>query len=580
MNSAKELIQTIDLLLTEIEKSYEYNKKNIKFETLYSLMKDLAALMSNLDLVDRKNCSKIAITRYIPLLNLLIRIDKDEERLIDYHDFLKSAYTYGARISFEHFLIRYEWDSNDKVYEKRNEILKSYVFYLNYMCYHPEFETIVCNLPSGYGKTRIEKLYEAFRLGLDPTGTFLSICSNDGLVKAASRSVIDIIKSEEYALIFPHLDYSKDKKIFVKETDGEWKLKQCHLNNSYIAQSRESNVVGVRASLSIHIDDMYGDPAEALNMSLNRRLWDKYITVWVERFVKNKTVQKVITGTLWSPYDLLSQIIDSLKKEHTFIPHPKYKFTQISEDGKHVIIQVPALDPFTGRSTCPELVSTEELLLKKAKMSNYLWQCNFQQNPIPPEGLEFDWKNLKQYDYIPVNETGFTEATLDPARRGHDFVSMPIFQQYGDDYALVDVLFERNAMSELYDKIVDKIIDNNVVKLVIENNTDTSLKTVLEERLFSRGYYNCIMIEKYNTTKKELRIQSQQGNIKRKIWFPNKDLHGITTPMGMFMEQMTMFSFTMPNKFDDAIDSVAMFCSEIIEGKAKPQKAHAIKRPF
>ena len=50
--------------------------------------------------------------------------------------------------------------------------------------------------------------------------------------------------------------------------------------------------------------------------------------------------------------------------------------------------------------------------------------------------------------------------------------------------------------------------------------------------------------------------------------------------MGMFMEQLTMFSFTMPNKFDDAIDSVAMFCSEIIQGNAKPAKIMPIRRPF
>lgn len=579
-NNAEEVKSTIELLIEEIESSFKRGAKRIKYDTLFSLMQDLAALMENLDLLDTKNCSKIAVTRYIPLLNALIKLDDATSRLTSYHDYLKKAYTYGARISFEHFLIRYEWDSNDKVYEKRNEILKSYVFYLNYMCYHPEFETIVCNLPSGYGKTRIEKLYEAFRFGLDPTGTFLSICSNDGLVKSASRSVIDIMKSEEYATIFPNMDYSKDKKMFTKETDGEWKLKQCHLNNSYIAQSRESNVVGVRASHSIHIDDMYGDPAEALNMSLNRRLWEKYITVWVERFVKNKVVQKVITGTLWSPFDLLSQIIDSLYKEHDFKPHPKFKFTKISEDGKHVIIQVPALDPETGESTCPELVTTKELLKKKSKMSNYLWQCNFQQNPIPPEGLEFDWKNLQTYDITPMNETGYTEATLDPARRGHDYVSMPIFQKYGDDYALIDVLFERNAMTELYDKIVDKIIENHVVKLVIENNTDTSLKTVIETKLFEKEYFACIIIEKYNTEKKELRIQREQGVIKRKIWFPAKELYGVSTPMGIFMEQLTMFSFMLPNKFDDAIDSVALFSTMIIQGGAKPQKAKAIRRPF
>ena len=213
-------------------------------------------------------------------------------------------------------------------------------------------------------------------------------------------------------------------------------------------------------------------------------------------------------------------------------------------------------------------------------MSNYLWQCNFQQNPIPPDGLEFDWKNLKTYDVIPINETGYTEAVLDTVRTGHDYVSMPIFQHYGDDYALVDVLFERNAMTELYDKICDKIIDNHITKLVIENNTDTSLKTLIGKMLEERGYFACVILEKYNTEKKEIRIQREQGVIKRKIWFPAKEIFGVTTQMGMFMEQMTMFSFMMSNKFDDAIDSVALFSSMIIQGGIKKNKVKAIKRPF
>lgn len=237
-NEASEVLNTINMLFDEIEPTFLAGAKKIEYGTLYSLVKDIHDLMENLDALDTKSCSKVAITRYIPLLNLLIKIDNNQDRLADYHDFIKQAYTYGARVSFEHFLIRYEWDSNDKVYEKRMEILKSYVYYLNYMCYHQDFETIVCNLPSGYGKTRIEKLYEAFRFGLDPTGTFLSVCSNDGLVKSASRSVIDIIKSEEYGEIFPKLNFMNDPKLFIKETDGEWKLKYCHLNNSYIAQSR------------------------------------------------------------------------------------------------------------------------------------------------------------------------------------------------------------------------------------------------------------------------------------------------------------------------------------------------------
>lgn len=576
----EEVYATIDEYLTQIEAGFKQKKKRIPYNTICSLMKDLSDLMSVYDTLDTKKCSKLAICRVIPVLNVLIKYDKAQENLIFYHDFLKQAYTYGARIDFEHFLIRYEWDLKDKVYEPRKEILRSYVFFLNYMCYHRDFQTIICNLPSGYGKTRIEKLYEAFRLGLDPSGTFLSICSNDNVVKSSSRSVINIIKSEEYGEIFPQLNYERDKKLFDKETDERWRLKYCGLGATYLTYSRGSNAVGERANLSIHLDDMYADPAEALDMNLNRKLWDNYQTVWTQRYCKGMTPQMVITGTLWSPYDLLSQIIHTLESEHKFFYMKNFKFTRISEDKHHVIIQVPALDPDTGESTCPKLVSTEELLRKKRNISNYLWQCNFQQQPIPPDGLAFDYKNLRTYTTIPVNESNYTKASLDPARKGHDYLAMGIYQDYGDDYALVDCLFERKAITELYDKIVDKIIEDHVILLVLEENIDSSLKSILESKLEEREYYACKIVPLYNTVKKETRIQGEEGVIKRRIVFPAQGMFGMATEMGQFMDQITMYSFNMPNKFDDALDSVAMFSREVIQENSKPNKITPIPRPF
>ena len=53
-------------------------------------------------------------------------------------------------------------------------------------------------------------------------------------------------------------------------------------------------------------------------------------------------------------------------------------------------------------------------------------------------------------------------------------------------------------MSDLYDEIVSKIIEHKVIDFVIENNTDTSLKVLLEEKLKAKGYYLCIIREKYN----------------------------------------------------------------------------------
>ena len=71
-----------------------------------------------------------------------------------------------------------------------------------------------------------------------------------------SRSVIDILQSQEFGEVFPSMSYAKNSKIFTKETDKEWRLSTCALVNSYMAISRDSNAVGLRASTFISLDDI------------------------------------------------------------------------------------------------------------------------------------------------------------------------------------------------------------------------------------------------------------------------------------------------------------------------------------
>ena len=402
------------------------------------------------------------------------------------------------------------------------------------------------------------------------------------MIKGQSRSVIDIIKNPRYGNVFTELKYDeKDKKFFLKETDGEWKLRTCKLISSYYAKTVNSNVVGIRASLSIDIDDLYSGWEEALDETINRRYYNDFVTVWRKRYVQDKTPQVIVAGTLWSPTDFLSKIIDLWEKENEFVPHPKFKYTRISKDGKRVIIQVPALDYETGESTCPRLKSTEELLKERASMDNYLWETNFQQRPIPPEGLEFDYENLRTYQQPIANEEGLSYAVIDGTRTsGKDYFAMPIFCKYYQDYALIDAIFTREATSELTDAIVRKVIENNIVTLVVESNVDGGLKKTLDTALKDAGIYYCEIIEKYNTVKKAIRIELEKGTIKRRIVFPAKHLNGVNTDLGKFMQNFTTYSSLTSNKNDDAPDSAAMFTSEIIGEKAKPQKAIPMRRVF
>ena len=579
--SNKEIYNAIDKTLTVLRNNFKYKFGNkIPYDEIYEMVKDLDVLFANFE-KNVKECGKTVILRYIPLLDLLIKIDTNPNHLVDYEQFLKKAYKYGARVSLQHYMVYREWDEpeKEKFFEPRYNILVGYIHYLQELECNPNFLTLVFNAPSGYGKTFPKKISEAWSFGIDNSGAFLSLCSNDDVVKSGSRTVIDEIKSPAFGEVFPEMKWNEDDKdYFLKETDEKWKLKTCRLPFSYYAKTTQANVVGSRASKSIHIDDLYPDYKEAMNQTLNKYYYNKSITVWEKRFVQNKPPKACITGTLWASGDYIDLKIQQLKKEHKFVKHPKYPYTLISEDGSCAIIQVPALDYETGESTCPELKSTAELLKEKANMEEYLWETNFQQRPTNPESLMFSYDKLRHYLTIPNTEYKGTYSVIDATRKtGKDFFAMPIFKRVDadnlPDYYLCDCIFTRTATKDMYEEICNKIIENNIVLLVIESNVTSELKQNIEKILTARGYTPPEIIEKYNTEQKSARITNESHIIKKRLVFPDRDMYGVNTDIGRFMENLTTYNSTGINSNDDAPDSCAMFGSEIIEENSQPQIA-------
>lgn len=583
-NENKEIYKTIDSILTILENNFRYSfGKKIPYEEIFEMMCDLHSLFISFE-KNVKLCGELVIKRYIPLLDLLIKVDTNPKHAIEYEKHLKNGYKLGARVSLEHYMVYREWDEDykDKLFEPRYNILEGYIHYLQEMVFDPDFTDLIFNCPSGYGKTYPEKIAEAWSYGIDNTGSMLALCSNDDVVKSGSRTVIDEIKSEQFGEVFPHMKWKEeDKNFFLKETDEKWKLKNCKLAFSYYAKTTQSNVVGSRASKWIHIDDLYPDYKEALNQELNKYYYNKSITVWEKRYVQNKKAKKVITGTLWASGDYIDLKIHQLKREHTFYAHPKYKYVYVSEDKSAVIIQIPALDYETGESVCPEIKSTSELLKDKANMEEYLWETNFQQKPTNPESLSFSYDKLRTYETIPETEYKGAYAVIDATRKsGKDFFSMPIHVKVNSsnvfEYYLKDALFTKTATKDMYLPVVEKIIEHHIVKLVIESNVTSELKQNIEKILEEKGVMYCEIIEKYNLEQKSVRIETEKSVIKRQIIYPERGMYGSNTHIGRFMNNLTTYNSMGTNTNDDAPDSEALFASEIIEGNSQPQKAEPI----
>ena len=581
--TGKQIYETIDKLLTILENNYKYSfGEKIPTDEVYDMMTDLYNLFNNFE-KNVKACGELAAKKYIPLLDLMIKIDTNEEHRVNYEKFLKYAYKISARVSFEHYMVYREWDEpeDEKFFEPRYNILCGYIHFLQELECNPNFRFLIFNAPSGYGKTFPKKISEAWSFGINDTGTFLSLCSNEDIVNAGSRTVIDEMKSDTFGEVFPALKWSEsDKNYFLKETDEKWKLRNCKMQFSYYAKTTKANVVGSRASKSIHIDDLYPDYKEAMNQELNKYYYNKSVTVWEKRYIQNKPPKVCVTGTLWASGDYIDLEIQKLKREHVFHPHPKYPYTLISEDESCAIIQVPALDE-NGESTCPEIKSTQELIKEKNSMDEYLWETNFQQKPTNPESLGFSYDKLRQYQVIPQTDYTGSYSVIDATRKsGKDFFAMPIFKKVENggmyDYYLKDALFTRTATKDMYDEICDKIVEHNIILLVIESNVTSELKQNIERILTERGYTPPEIMEKYNTVPKATRIENEKHIIKKQLVFPERGMYGDNTDVGKFMSNLTTYKATGTNANDDAPDACALFGSEIIEENSQPQIAQPL----
>lgn len=529
---------------------------------------------------DELGSVKVAKTKLIPILHKLIEGSKIENMAL-FFDYYKRAYCFCARRDFECFVDYIEWNMPKKVLANRRNVLKPYVDALNRIAFDDRLQYLVVSYPPSMGKSYLATLFTAWGYGISINNSVIRMSYSDELVLGFSRTVKGIISSPEFAEIFPLFKLYNGKP-FEVERESDWKIKNANVPKSnHIARTRNGSTTGERASFAIIFDDMTKGAEEANSESVHRGIYDKWNTEWWNRR-DGVRCKFIFVGTQWTPEDILNRIIEDRNKISTLQPTDN-PYVMESENKSTIVIRVPMLDE-NHKTTCSEVYPQQIAEQIEQNTDSFLFSCVYQQNPIAPTGREFAWECIRTYtneELLNVNLTPNSMATLDTARKGKDNVSMPIFKNDNNgNHYLIDAIYKQKPMDDLYGEIIEKIIEHRITTLVIENNIDTSLKRLLEDRLHARGIYWCIIIEKYNTVKKEERIKNNRGIVQKQIVFPDKSIIRPNTDIGRMMDNITKYSFDKPNVHDDGIDSVCMYASEIIFGKGTLSKPVAIRRPF
>lgn len=520
---------------------------------------------------------KVAKTKLIPILHKLIEGSKIENMAL-FFDYYKRAYCFCARRDFECFVDYIEWNMPRKVLANRRNVLKPYVDALNRIAFDDRLQYLVVSYPPSMGKSYLATLFTAWGYGISINNSVIRMSYSDELVLGFSRTVKGIISSPEFAEIFSLFKLYNGKP-FEVERESDWKIKNANVPKSnHIARTRNGSTTGERASFAIIFDDMTKGAEEANSESVHRGIYDKWNTEWWNRR-DGVRCKFIFVGTQWCNEDILNRIIEDRNKVSR-LKNTDNPYVMESEDKSTIVIRVPMLDE-NHKTTCSEVYPQQIAEQIEQNTDPFLFSCVYQQDPLPVSGREFAWENLRTYLNLPSDLESYCMASLDTARKGKDNVSMPIFKPDGNgNYYFVDCIFKQKPMEDLYDEIIEKIIQHRIIKLVIENNIDTSLKTLLTDRLKQRGVNWCEIIEKYNTVKKEERIKNNRGIVQKFVVFLDKTLTKPNSDYGRLMENMTKYSFDKPNLHDDSVDSVCMFASEIIVGKFNFIKPIACKRLF
>lgn len=526
---------------------------------------------------DELKSVQVAKHKLIPVLEKLIE-GSNINNMALFFDYYKKTYCFCARRDFECFVDYIEWNMSKKVLANRRQVLEPYVNALNRIAFDDNLQYLIVSYPPSMGKSYLATLFTAWGYGISINNSVIRMSYSDELVLGFSRTVKGILSSPEFAEIFPLFKLYNGKP-FEVERESDWKIKNANVPKSnHIARTRNGSTTGERASFAIIFDDMTKGAEEANSESTHKGIYDKWLTEWWNRRDGQKC-KFIFVGTQWTPEDILNRVIEDRNKVSA-LQITDNPYVMKSEDKSTIVIRVPMLDR-EHKTTCSEVYPQSIAEQIEQNTDPFLFSCVYQQEPIAPTGRELAWECLQTYAEPPIDLEPYCLAVMDTKRKGKDNLNMFICKPDGKGkHYLWDAIFSKKPMDDLYDEIIAKIIENKITTLIIENNIDVSLKTLLEDRLHRRGIYWCIIVEKYNTKKKEERIKNNIGGIQKNIIFKDKSIIRPNTDIGRLMDNITKYSFDYPNKFDDGPDGCAMYNSEIIAGRGTLSKPKAAKRLF
>ncbi|MFA5651054.1 MAG: phage terminase large subunit, partial [Proteiniphilum sp.] len=230
-------------------------------------------------------------------------------------------------------------------------------------------------------------------------------------------------------------------------------------------------------------------------------------------------------------------------------------YLQKLEPEEWEILSIPCIqpDPETGedKALWPFKHTLEELY-KIRDNNSWVFNTQYQQNPMPMEGLMYE-NEFKEYEIIPETRKKRVKNYTDTADTGADYLCSITYLETEIGNFVLDILYTTKSM-EYTEPATAKMLTNHDVELAIveSNNGGRSFARAVEQQC--RLMYNNTTRFKWFHQKanKQARIFNNTAAVQNLTYFPK----GWKTKYPRFYNDLTTYMKVGTNQHDDAPDAL------------------------
>lgn len=404
-----------------------------------------------------------------------------------------------------------------------------------------EINRLIINVPPRYGKTEIAVInFIAYCLAVNPKSKFIHLSYSDGLVLDNSSKIRDLVSSEEYQHFWP-IDFSADSN-----AKNKWYTAQ---SGGIYCTSTGGAITGFGAGSTVDTGEFEG--AIIIDDPLKPRdaFSDKVRTDINE--LMNNTIKSRLNNRK-------TPIIVIMQRLHDDDMSGYLLGGGTGEEWHHVKIAARRPD---GSAIWPYKHTEEELNTMEAA-DNYAFNGQYQQAPVPDDGIFFKKDKFSYYsDYeLPKNLTYYISSDYAVTDGGGDFTEHAVFGVCPSGMIYVVDWWSGQTDSDVWIEELINLIKKYRPKMCIGETgpIKRSIEPFLKKRMLEEKAFSVLEWLPHSEADKQAHARSFQAifNLAR-VKFP------ITSPfLSDLVYQLTRFPLC---KFDDKVDACSLFARKIHE---------------